>query len=82
MIIEQMLEQLSTLGRRRTDRAIWESVLYYYGSILLNKYQFRKQLVLAKSSTTQSSLPPQVLVKAGLFIKLKSSSISKPMQKS
>ncbi len=42
MIIEQMVEQLSTLGRRRTDKLIWESVLYYYGSILLNKYKFRK----------------------------------------
>ena len=42
MRIEEMLDILQTVGRRRTDRIIWESVLYYYGSILLNKYRFRK----------------------------------------
>jgi predicted nuclease of restriction endonuclease-like (RecB) superfamily len=42
MIIEEMVKQLSTLGRRRTDPIIWESVLYYYASIMLNKYNFRK----------------------------------------
>ena len=43
MIVEQMIQELSTLGRRKTDSIIWESTLYYYGSILLNKYAFRKQ---------------------------------------
>ena len=42
MIIEQMIEELKTLGRRKTDPIIWESVLYYYAAIMLNKYAFRK----------------------------------------
>jgi len=44
MQIDEMLDQLETVGRRKTDRVIWESVLYYYGSILLNKYAYRKDL--------------------------------------
>ena len=44
MLIEEMLDQLETVGRRKTDRIIWESILYYYGSIMLNKYRFRKDV--------------------------------------
>jgi hypothetical protein len=44
MLIDEMLDQLETVGRRKTDRIIWESILYYYGSIMLNKYSFRKDI--------------------------------------
>jgi len=42
MTIEEMLDALETCGRRKTPRIIWESVLYYFGSIMLNKYKLRK----------------------------------------
>jgi len=65
MLIEEMLDQLETVGRRKTDRMIWESILYYYGSIALNKYRFVKSvgstknikyysIVFAKSSAGKS----------------------------
>ena len=44
MLIEQMLDQLETMGKRRSPRIIWQSVLYYYGSIMLNKYNLRKSI--------------------------------------
>ena len=37
-----MVQYLSTAGRRKTDPIIWEAVLYYFGSIALNKYAWRK----------------------------------------
>lgn len=43
MQIEQMLEQLGTVGKRKTDPLIWQSCLFYYGAIMMNKYNFRKQ---------------------------------------
>ena len=42
MKIEEMLDQLETCGKRSSPRILWESVLYYYGSIMLNKYNLRK----------------------------------------
>ena len=39
-----MLDELETCGKRKTDRIIWETALYYYGSILMNKYNFRKSI--------------------------------------
>ena len=44
MLVEEMLDQLETVGRRKTDRIIWETILYYYGSIMLNKYKFKKDV--------------------------------------
>ena len=44
MLIEEMLDQLETVGRRKTDRIIWETILYYFGSIMLNKYGSKKDL--------------------------------------
>jgi len=44
MIIEEIVEKLSTVGKRRTDPLIWESSLYYFASILLNKYNYRKTI--------------------------------------
>lgn len=44
MKIDKMLDQLETVGRRKTDRIIWETILYYYGSIMLNKYGFKKDV--------------------------------------
>ena len=44
MEIEQMLNQLETLGKRKSPRIMWEAVLYYYGAIMLNKYSFRKSI--------------------------------------
>lgn len=43
MQIEEMLEQLNTVGKRKTDPLIWQSCLFYYGAIMMNKYNFRKQ---------------------------------------
>ena len=48
MKIEEMLDSLQTVGRRKTDRMIWESILYYYGSIMLNKYRFKKDVGSSK----------------------------------
>lgn len=42
MKIKEMTDILSTHGKRRTDTLIWESSLYYFGAILLNKYNYRK----------------------------------------
>ena len=44
MQIEQMIEKLSTLGKRKTPDIIWESVLYYYASIIMSKYNLRKSV--------------------------------------
>ena len=44
MKVEDMVQQLSTLGRRRTDPLMWESILYYYGSIMLSKFRYRKEV--------------------------------------
>lgn len=44
MTIDQILDELETIGKRKTPRLIWESVLYYYASIMLNKYNFRKNV--------------------------------------
>ena len=37
-----MIKALGTCGKRSTDPMIWESILYYYGSIVMNKYNLRK----------------------------------------
>ncbi|MCD6435640.1 MAG: hypothetical protein J7L15_04565, partial [Clostridiales bacterium] len=42
MKIDDILDCLETHGKRKTDRMIWESSLYYFASILLNKYNLRK----------------------------------------
>ena len=44
MKVEEILDSLETVGKRRTDRLIWESSLYYFASILMNKYNFRKTI--------------------------------------
>jgi hypothetical protein len=44
MQIEEMVTQLSTVGKRKTPSMVWESVLYYYASIMMNKYNLRKQI--------------------------------------
>lgn len=44
MKIEEIIEELNTCGRRKTPKLIWETSLYYYGSILMNKYNFRKSV--------------------------------------
>ena len=44
MTTDQMLDQLETIGKRKTPRLIWESVLYYYASIMMNKYNMRKDI--------------------------------------
>ena len=42
MLIDDMLDKLVTVGKRKTPRIVWESVLYYYASILMSKYNIRK----------------------------------------
>lgn len=44
MNVQQMVEQISTLGRRKNDPILVESILYYFGSIMLNKYKLRKTI--------------------------------------
>ena len=44
MKTEEILDCLETVGKRRTDRMIWESSLYYFTSILMSKYNFRKTI--------------------------------------
>ena len=44
MKTEEILDCLETVGKRKTDRMIWESSLYYFISILMNKYNFRKTI--------------------------------------
>ena len=42
MKVEDIVECLTTHGKRKTDPLIWESSLYYFTAILMNKYNFRK----------------------------------------
>lgn len=42
MTTEEMVDELSTMGKRVSPRLLIESVLYYYAAITLNKYNFRK----------------------------------------
>ena len=44
MKVEEIIECLSTHGKRRTDYMIWESSLYYFAAILMNKFNFRKTI--------------------------------------
>jgi len=41
---KQLVSELQTIGQRKTDSKIWESVLYYFTSILLNKYNIKKDI--------------------------------------
>lgn len=43
MTIEEIVLELQTLGKRKTPSMLAEASLYYYASILLNKYNFRKK---------------------------------------
>jgi hypothetical protein len=43
MNIEQQLDLLEKQGMYYTDRRLYESALYYYGSIILNSYNYRKK---------------------------------------
>ena len=42
MTIEQIVDELETLGKKKTDRDVWETTLYYYGAIMLNIMALRK----------------------------------------
>ena len=49
MKVEDIVECLTTHGKRKTDPLIWESSLYYFTAILMNKYNFRKIIGSRKS---------------------------------
>jgi len=42
MTLEEMLDELESMGRRKTPRSLIESVLFYYAAIIINKYNIRK----------------------------------------
>ncbi len=44
MKVEEIVEELSSLGRRKTDPLIWESMLYFFASVKLNEFSLRKTI--------------------------------------
>jgi hypothetical protein len=44
MKIQAMIDELCTMGKRKNDPLMIETILYYFGSIMLNKYKLRKGL--------------------------------------
>ncbi|MCK5848613.1 MAG: hypothetical protein KAH01_05395, partial [Caldisericia bacterium] len=49
MIIEEIVDELETLGKKKTDRTVWETTLYYYGAIMLNIMAIRKDTEISSN---------------------------------
>jgi hypothetical protein len=48
MEIKDIVQLLTTIGRRKTQDKIWETTLYYYTSIMINRYGLKKSIAHMK----------------------------------